>query len=376
MKRFVLVILLLVCLLSSCSGKNVVIVGIAEDTSTNLKNITQSLNNGRNLALSEVNSNKDFPYSIKLKIIDTMNSPEKTANAFRDLCNSQHASILMGVPSIKCSQVAKHIANLYGKPFISLAFDEKIIDNVDNVLLFNQNPYNVGRLTALYFFYVLKKNKLAVLYDDSVSSFLSIAKGFEDIRKVGASIALEPFNSTNSSVDLSASLERLKVVNPEVIFILSDSNLYEKALKIAKDALKINAIFALNDIPDSEFLSDPNLDNVYVILPFYEKKEKFANSSFYKTYTSKFGIEPDLYGALGYDEIVFLYEVLYNNKSISFDKNMISKLKGSKFKKDEFNTSFMGFDERGLALKPIDILKISNGNIIYSGEFWMDNGNL
>lgn len=277
------------------------IVGIAEDTSTNLKNITQSLNNGRNLALSEVNSNKDFPYVIKLKIIDTMNSPEKTANAFRDLCNSQHASILMGVPSIKCSQVAKHIANLYGKPFISLAFDEKIIDNVDNVLLFNQNPYSVGRLTGLYFFYVLKKNKLAILYDDSVSSFLSIAKGFEDIKKVGASVALEPFNGSKSSVDLSAHLGRLKVVNPEVIFILSDSTLYDKILKIAKDVLSINAIFALNDIPDSEYLNNPLFDNVYVVLPFYEKKEKFVSSPFYKTYTSKFGVEPDLYSALGYD---------------------------------------------------------------------------
>jgi branched-chain amino acid transport system substrate-binding protein len=305
-----------------------------------------------------------------------MNSPEKTANAFRDLCNSQHASILMGVPSIKCSQVAKHVANLYGKPFISLAFDEKIIDNVDNVLLFNQNPYSVGRLTGLYFFYVLKKNKLAILYDDSVSSFLSIAKGFEDIKKVGASVALEPFNGSTSSVDLSAHLGRLKVVNPEVIFILSDSTLYDKTLKIAKDALSINAIFALNDIPDSEYLSNSIFDNVYVVLPFFEKKEKFVNSTFYKNYSQEFGTEPDLYSALGYDEMVFLYEILYNNKSISFDKNLVSSLRSTKFKKDEFNTSFMGFDEKGLSMKPIDILKISNGNIIYSGEFWMDNGSL
>ena len=373
MKRFVLVILLLACILSSCSGKNVVIVGIAEDTSTNLKTITQSLNNGRNLALSEINSNKDFPYSIKLKIIDTMNSPEKTANAFRELCNSGNVSLLMGVPSIKCSQVAKHIANLYGKPFISLAFDEKVIENVDNVLLFNHNPYNVGRLTGLYFFYVLKKNKLAVLYDDSVSSYISTAKGFEDIKNIGANIALEPFDGTNSSVDLSAHLDRLKLTNPEVIFILSDSTLYYEALKIAKDALSINAIFALNDIPDAKSLNDSIFDNVYVILPFYERKEKFLNSTFFKTYTLKFGIEPDLYSALGYDEIVLLYEILYNNKSNAIDKNLISALKGVKFNKDKFNTSFMGFDEKGLAKKPIDILKISEGNIIYSGEFLMDN---
>lgn len=74
--------------------------------------------------------------------------------------------------------------------------------------------------------------------------------------------------------------------------------------------------------------------------------------------------------------MVFLYEILYSNKSISFDKNLVSSLKSTKFNKDEFNTSFMGFDEKGLSMKPIDILKISNGNIIYSGEFWMDNGSL
>lgn len=371
MRKFAL-LLLIIGLLASCSGKNTIIVGIAEDTSTNLKDITQSLNNGRNMALSEINSDKDFPHIIKLKIVDTMNSPEKTANAFRYLCDSQDASILMGVPSVKCSQVAKYVANLRKKPFISLAFDEKTVENVNNVLLFNQNPYNEGRLAALYFFYVLKKNRLAVLYDDSVSSFVSIAKGFEDIKKVGASVALEPFSGDATSIDFNAHLERLKRANPEVIFILSDSILYSNELKIAKEILEINAIFALSDLPPKSYLDDYIFDNVYVILPFYEKKDKFVNSAFFKSYHSKFGVEPNLYSALGYDEMMFLYEILLNDKMISFDENLVLKLKGAKFSKDKFITSFMGFDEKGLAMKPIDILKISRGNILYSGEFWID----
>ena len=163
MKKIVLIFLVINLFLTSCSRKKVLIVGIAEDTSTNLKDISQSLNNGRNLAIAYLNSLKDFPYSIRLEIIDTMNNPEKTANAFRYLCDSRNASFLFGVPSVKCAQVAKHIANLREKPFITEAFDEKVIENVENVLLFNQNPYNEGKLAALYFFYILKKSFLMIM---------------------------------------------------------------------------------------------------------------------------------------------------------------------------------------------------------------------
>jgi branched-chain amino acid transport system substrate-binding protein len=371
LKKVLLVFLILNFVLVSCGRKEIIVVGIAEDTSTNLKDITQSLNNGRNLAISEINSSKDFPYNIKLKIIDTMDSPEKTANAFRVLCDLQDADILFGVPSVKCAQVAKHIANLRGKPFITEAFDEKVVKNVENTLLFNQNPYSEGNLSALYFFYVLKKNRLAILYDDSVPSFISIAKGFQEISKIGASVALESFSNSVQPIDFSAHFARLKEINPEVIFILSDAGLYLEMLKIAKEALKINAIFALNNLPKSS-LNEPVFEGVYIILPFFEKKDKFVNSLFFKNYSAKFGSEPNLYSALGYDEMMLLKQILTDLKQVSFDSSLAAKLKGLKFEKEKFCTSFLGFDKNGLAKRPIDILKILGGNITYSSEFWMD----
>lgn len=371
LKKVLPILLIFSLILNSCSRKETIIIGLAEDNSTNLKELTQSLNNGRNLAITELNSYKDFQYIIKSKTIDTMDSPEKTANAFRVLCDSEDADILFGVLSVKCAQVAKHIANLRKKAFITEAYDEKVVRDVSNTLLFNQNPYNLGKLASLYFFYVLKKNRLAILYDDSVSSYRSIANGFEEISKVGARVALEPFSSSSQQFDLSSNLARIKETGSEVIFIISDSSLYLETLKIAKETLNINAIFALNNLPSSSF-NDSVFDGVYVILPFFEKKDEFVKSTFYKNYSYKFGSEPNLYSALGYDEIILLSQVLTILKPTSFDINLIEKIKETKFQEDKFCMKFFGFDKNGLAKRPIDILKVLEGNVTYSSEFWMD----
>ena len=314
----------------SCNNRKIYTIGIAEDQTTNIKTISESLTNGRNLAIQSINES-NLPFKLKLKVVDTANNPEKTANAFRSLCDNDKVDLLIGVPSISCSQIAKYIANNRKKVFISEAFDETITKNVNYTLSFNQNPYSVGKYSTLYFFYILKKNKMAILYDNSNQSFLSQLKGFKEVISTGISVSEEPFDGRKEKKDFSSNFARLKGINPEVIFILADPSLYRDIILNAKQILGDSVLFVLNNIPEFETIkNNKSFENVYIISNFYENKNKFIESDFYKIYKSKFESNPTFYSALG-------------------------------------------FDANGLAIKPIDILKITNGSVTYVGEFHMED---
>ena len=193
------------------------------------------------------------------------------------------------------------------------------------------------------------------------------------MKSSGISVSEEPFDGRKEKKDFTSNFARIKGINPEVVFIIADPFLYSDILLNAKQILGDSVLFVLNNTPDLEIIKNNNsFDNVYIISSFYESKNKFIESDFYKTYKSKFESNPNFYNALGFDEIVLIKEILNNN--LNFNSiDFVNKIKDMKFNDDIFVTGFKGFDSNGLAIKPIDILKIINGSISYIGEFHMEN---
>lgn len=369
-----IVLLVLFCFMSACFKPSVLWIGIAEDQTGPLSAISRELDQGRRLTQLIYKQEAKTKSLLRFKSIDTLNSPEKTANAFRSLIDQHHVQVLLGVPSSECAQVARHIAEFRQIPFICNAYDSSLGSKTNKTIVFRQNPAQMGSLTALYFFYVLKKNRLAVLYDEALLSTIQSSEAFlREGRLIGANMLEVTFSSFDRPADWQVSWSKLQSASPDLVFLAADPSHYKDLLIIARKVLQIPAIFVLHHLPLAEDLeTDPDLfDNTYFMLPFYDNKDKFLQSSFYQQYLDRFNQKPGYFSAQGHDEIVFLHELMEADKNQTISERF-RNLYSLTFDKDKFLTGFRGFAENGFSMHELDVLKMNQGKLEYLGEFWME----
>jgi ABC-type branched-subunit amino acid transport system substrate-binding protein len=369
---FFIFILFLLVVFSSCQKVNWITIGVLDDQSGSFQPVTQQLANGRSLALSENPNLSTLPWKIRIKTNDTMNLPEKTANLMREL--NDQTDIFLGVSSVECAQVAKYVAHYRKKVFLSEAIDDTIPDHVTSTLLIQQTPVNTGKLAVRYFFSNLKKDKMLLLYDQSNRSYQGIAEGFKtEGGLIGAQVFEEGFDSTLGKTDFNRLLTKIESINPQIIYCCVYEKDLEEILKLTLRTFEIPAILFINRIPDEISRStNPDLyQQIFCILPFFDKKDSFISSDFYKNYVRKFNQNPDYYAACGYDEIIFIQALLKNNSNQT-KKELFSHLKGSTWDEKLFVTGFKGFNNDGLAKRPVDIVKINNGKLSLLETFWSE----
>jgi len=357
----------------SCSQKVSVRVLVAEDQSSHLKEIHQSLMQGRTIGLVNLEKNRSA-FRINLDTaIDTMNLPEKTANAFRDRRKS--TDLYLGVPSVECAQVAKYISGTYQIPFITNGYDDTLVENVDSVCVFNQNPSHVGKLVARYFYFYLKKNKVSLLYDEGILSNKQMAEGFiQEAGLIGLHISRNHYNGKSPKTDFNRILVTMKTWDPDIVFLCLDPVQYDSALTTMKQVFSTSPMVFLSRAPrEDSLMKNPGLyEALYCISVFFEQRPTFVQNEFYKQFQKEFNRSPDFYAAMGYDEIMLIAELI-QRKENQKKGDWFTECKGWKTEnRDRYNTGFIGFDLDGLAQKPIDVLSIRNGKLVFQNEYWAE----
>jgi len=356
----------------SCQRSSWITIGVLDDQTGSSRQMTQEVMNGRMLALTDRPNQTDVRWKIKIKSSDTMNLPEKTANLMREM--NDQVDVFLGVSSVECSQVSKYVAHFRKKVFLSEAIEDTVLDQVSSTLLMQQTSLNTGKLSARYFFSSLKKDKMVVLYDQSNLSFQGIAKGFiSEGSLIGAQVLEESFDSTLGKTDFNRLLTKIESIAPQIIFFCVYEKELEELLKLTVKTFDLSATLFVNRIPDEVALTSQAeaYQQVFCVVPFFDKKDSFTSSRFYQAYVQKFNQKPNYYAALGYDEMIFIQEMVKKNSN-QYHSELFSHLKGSSFDESIFVTGFRGFNSDGLAKRPVDIVKIQNGKVTLVETFWTE----
>ncbi len=311
-----------------------------------------------------------------IKTMDTINSPEKTANAFRSLIDKDNVHLLLGTFSAENAQIGKHIAQIRGVPFIANAYDAELINESPSsyTAVLRQNPMQLGQLTALYFFYMMKKNRLAVISDVALIPSTQCALGFlGEGRLIGATMIEETYSSFERPADWQVSWSRLERAEPEVVFIAGDPSHYRDMLKIAREVLQIASIIVFQHMPMKEDLENHRelFDQTFVMLSFYSEKEEFVQSQFYQSYVKRFNEKPGFFSAQGHDEIMFLDEVMRSREHLPLNERFLN-LEGYLAEQERYLTGFRGFLQDGYSFHSMDVLKIETESVEFLGSFWME----
>ncbi|HPJ11929.1 MAG TPA: ABC transporter substrate-binding protein [Caldisericia bacterium] len=352
-------------LFAGCSQKNILHVGFAEDQSSQVSTMYTSLSNGRKLQSNKLKMNSAFQFYY----FDTRRDPEVAGNAFREFFQKHTHGIMMGTPSAECAQIAKYVADTWERTFICNSYQASIVDQVQTTLLLNQNPYYQGKLSARYAISEMQKKRICIIVDQSNDRLVSLKEGLVDEGRIMDATVMEIGYQNPSEIDPNAFFAKISQSNVDAVFLLISDTLYQPFLMSARKDFQIHVPFILSTLPSSDFQLQSDWENTYFFLSFFDKKPTFISSSFYQDYVNTFAQPPDLYAALGADEMILLDYAVSTFGSGSIVQ-LYKELRNSDLTEVGFLTDLRGFDSKGLALKPIDIVHVKNQKLTYQQTYW------
>lgn len=352
----ILIIILLAVFYKPGPGETVKI-GVILPLSGKAASLGEDIRNALDLALEEINR--------KDKVIELVYDDEKCDP--KEAVGAYQAVTLKGVKLIIgacCSPSTLAVAPLAEQDKIVLITPASSADRISeagdyifrNHVLASQKEGKLGEFAGQEF------NTVATIYDQTNDGYVIGEKAFvEQFQNRGGTV-VERQAFQKGATDFRTELAKIKAKNPETIFIgalMPESALIVKQIEelgissqiITEDAVATDRKFldAVGDLSEGIIFSGSEFS-------------RETNAEFWDLYTERFGKNPNIFAAQGYDCLMILANIIKQR----------CKTGDSICVKDElYNVKdYMGvsglttFDKNGDALKPLAIKIIKNDQFV------------
>lgn len=329
--------------LGSCSpGKKVLKIGINTELTGEVPAVGASCLNAAKLFVEKVNEQGGLDVGgtkmpILLVVGDNGSKPDQAATVSQRLISQENILAMVGPNISSCAIPAAEIAeSLHCLMFSPWSTNPLTTINA-KTKAFKKYIYrgcftDLVEIPALAQFAKSNLNlqRAAILYDISSEYPTSAANLFKQsfTEKGGSIVAMETY--TTGDRDFSAQLTKIKMANPEVLFLPA---YYNDAPLIAQQArrLGITAIFlGGNSWSTPEMLkldSGHHLNGSFLSNHFSTQSDTSNAKSFIADYQAKFGQPPDDIAALTYDTMSILSQAI--TKAGKPDRSAIVHAMGS-----------------------------------------------
>ena len=321
-------IVLSVGVMAGCSGdksdsgskdEETIKIGANLELSGGVASYGQSIEEGLELALEEINKEGINGKKLELIKVDNKSDAAEATNGAIKLANQDKVVAMIGSSTSTNTLAQVQVAQDSKIPLITptgtnptVTFkDGKLNDFVFRTCFID--PFQ-GTVAANFASETLKVSNAAVLIDSSSDYAKGLASAFKDSFKKnnGKIVAEEAYVAKDN--DFRATLTRIKAKNPDFIFL---PGYYEEVGLILKQAREIglNVPFMGGDGWDSPKLVEIGgakaLENTY-ITNHYSAGDKDENiQKFVSAFKAKYNDKsPDGFAALGYDTAYFLADAI------------------------------------------------------------------
>lgn len=366
---------LVVSLFSGCgktASSDKIKVGLNYELSGNVATYGQSISQGAELALEQVNQ-KGGVLGKKIEVIKVDNKSDNTeaANVATRLAVRDKVAALLG-PATSGNTKAASPAALQNKvPLISASAtaDDVTVDSNGKVreYIFKTcfSDSFQGVMMANFATNDLKLTKAAVLVDSTSDYSKGLAKNFKETYKKNGGTVLTEEAYQAKDTDFKAVLTKIKNTNPDVLFV---PGYYEEVGLIVRQArdMGLNVPVLGGDGYESPKLAEiagkGALNDVYYSTHYSSKDTSPEVEKFREAFTKKYGKEPDAFSALGYDMANFLVDALKragSTDSIKL-KNALAATKNFKGVTGTFS-----MDKNHNPVKSVTIIQMKNGEATF-----------
>ena len=361
-------ILLVVFFLNACQRveKETVKIGAILPLSGDLAVYGKSLRNGMELSLDEFK--KDNIDGKKFQIIyeDSKGNSKLAISAFEKLVAINKCKVVLG--GFSSSEVLS-IAPIAEKNKIVLISPTASSPSITNAgdYIFRTTPSDNfdGEIMAKFAFKKLNLKNVAILFANNDYG-LGITNVFrESFKKFGGKIVIEK-SFESGTKDFKTHLISIKEKLPDGLYIIATSEL-GNILK-QKTELALNAkVFTVGLVENPKVIeiAGKGAENVYYSYPSFQVNSTDSIvKKFVSDYNAKYGNEPDVLGAYGYDLLNITLLAFKNNTESSDEiKNGLYDIKNY-----QGVTGKTSFDKNG------DVTKTAGIKVVLQGKFkWYIN---
>ncbi len=355
--------------LLATANTTVLKVGIPVPLSGETKFIGESIKKGMDLFLDDLKT-QDVKLAEKIQVAwsDSSASPKGIDDAMQQMLGEQNVDVVIAPPlSISAHQVLLN------------ALDKKKIVLVPFVstLAMKRQDENIFRLSHSYSYQSvvlaqfaknnLNRLKAAVLYEEGSQMGLDAANAFStSFRDAGGEVVIQKTFLSDGS-NMNTALRKIIAKGPRTIFIPAIPEFLATIIHELEELKYPTPLLGLDvwDELKTETLALPTKQKIYHTTQFYRENSAEINQSFQKKYVEKYQEEPNQLAALSYEAGQIIQDAISKTKSfkttalISALENVDANLLSGHFK----------FEKNHDAIKPLNILEISNQKRSFSAQF-------
>ncbi|MED3561052.1 ABC transporter substrate-binding protein [Bacillus xiapuensis] len=304
---------------ASSSDSKTIKIGANLELSGGVASYGQSIKEGVDLAISEINKKGIDGKKLELVSVDNKSDAAEATNGAIKLITQDKVSAVIGAATSTDTLAQVQIANDNKVPILTptgtnptvTVKDGKLNDYVFRTCFID--PFQ-GTVAANFASNELKVKKAAVLIDSSSDYAKGLAASFKDFFKKNGGSVVSQEAYVAKDTDFHATLTRIKAANPDFVFI---PGYYEEVGLIVKQAREIglNVPMMGADGWDSpklvEIAGAKALNNTY-ITNHYSSGDKDAKvQEFVKAFKAKYNDKtPDAFNALGYDSAYLIADAI------------------------------------------------------------------
>ncbi|NNU84333.1 ABC transporter substrate-binding protein [Geobacillus sp. BMUD] len=299
-------------------GGDVIKIGANLELSGGVASYGQSIAEGLDLALEEINKEGINGKKLELVKVDNKSEAAEATNGAIKLISQDKVVAIIGSATSTNTLAQVQVANDNKVPLITPTGTNPTITNKDgkvNEFVFRTcfiDPFQ-GTVAAKFALNELKVKNAAVLIDSSSDYSKGLAASFKDAFTQGGGKIVAEEAYVAKDTDFRATLTRIKSANPEFIFL---PGYYEEVGLIVKQAreLGLNVPIMGGDGWDSpklvEIAGKDALNNTYITNHYSSGDPDPKIQEFVKAFKAKYNKAPDAFNALGYDTAYFLADAI------------------------------------------------------------------
>lgn len=275
------------------------------------------------IAAEEINAKGGIKgKKVVLTFEDSQGKPEISRAIAEKLIDVKKQPVLFGEYSSSCSKAIAAVANERKTPYLVVTGADDAITQQNYKYVFRMNPPNAYYATGLISFLkeVVKPTSIAILYESSDFGTSGAEDMAKQAEKLGIKVLLKE-KYEKGAVDFKPLLSKVKAAMPDVIYMVSyvmDASLLMKQIKELRIDAKLFAGGAAGfAIP--EFIDNAKDAAEYVVTAtLWSPQVKYPGAKeFAEKYKKRYGDYPSYHGAEAYSALYIIKDVLERAKKWS-----------------------------------------------------------
>jgi len=362
-------LILLVVLLAAlgCQQEKVVKIGAVLPLTGEGAVYGQPVNKGVELAFEELQAREDFPYPVELTVLDSESDPEKAKQHLEQLYKDGALAVIGGVITPEALQMVA-VADRYNHVLISPSASSPELTGI------SKNFYRVfpsdareGATMGNFATQKLHSERVVILAKEHPYA-RGIQQQFRDQFEQFGGEVLELIEFPSVPGDLTGLVERVMTLEPDAVYLAAYAYDLAKMIVGLRELGYKGTIFTTSAFAAPEVIEQVGKPAEGVFLTqaaFDTESEEPKVANFVSAFREKYGLNPSLYAAHGYDSLQVIAQA-----AIESGIEATEFWKGVRALRDfQGATGTVQFDERGDVQKFPRVYVVVDGRLIdYEAE--------